>query len=349
MSAAASHMPAQDAVVAAMVAAGWSDAQIGAALRAALCGALAQPSHLTVATGGQEAHLGAEGGQPSQNATVAPVAHQPSQNAFHSDGRMKHWADAKALAKQRDPMLAAVAFEAMPGLTRVHRAIGIVLIRRFYNAKSGRCDPAVGTVAKAARCDRATVFRAIKVFERMGLMVRHSYAGHGHTNAYQPNWDRCAEVVASWQQSQNDRNVGQPSQEPSHNATQTQTENINTSTSGEIQRGGGTPVPKPKPNPKPRGKPHVADRRQINLMMPIPGGLHTASQGAVAHKKATQRLWAAFNDLHKGRGQMFANSISRDAWEDGVQAEMAKAGSGLAVLQDALMPQPPRRAGTGPP
>ena len=84
-------------------------------------------------------------------------------------------------------MIAHRVLAIRPGFSRAERLVGAALLGH-YNAKSARCDPAVGLLAKELGLKRDTVFAAIKGLIGAGLFERRSHGGRRHANAYLPIW-----------------------------------------------------------------------------------------------------------------------------------------------------------------
>jgi|GEM_PF-2904069 len=269
----------------------------------------------------------------SENATVVENS-APDATVGKPDGRMRDWADPQALAGKRDPMLLRFVFARDTRLSRSARAVGQAMSEGAFDPVSGRFAVAAATLARKAGCNRATVFRALNALENAGLIRRFSYAGVRHANAYQPVWDMFASVAKVLRDpvapSQNATVKSEPAHQPSQNATQ-------------IQRDIYTPAP--------RGETvgRRAPPQQIFMLLPMSGGLNGKTHGDIATTKATERLWVAFNDLHKGRGETFLRSMPQAAWKAGVDAEVRNRGKGLAALLAALERDGLRPTGTGPP
>jgi hypothetical protein len=70
--------------------------------------------------------------------------------------------------------------------------IAWVLLYRHMNAKTGRCDPSVPTIAEETLLSDSTVQRALRKFEYSGWFAIGigSRCNGGHTNAYKPNFEK---------------------------------------------------------------------------------------------------------------------------------------------------------------
>lgn len=75
-------------------------------------------------------------------------------------------------------------------LTDAHKTIAGAIVAHF-NEETGQCDPGIDRIVHLLGLNRATVFRALAAVERAGIIVRTSYDGKSHRNAYSPNWERC--------------------------------------------------------------------------------------------------------------------------------------------------------------
>ena len=72
--------------------------------------------------------------------------------------------------------------------------VAFVLLYRFYNARTGRCDPGQSTIAKACGITHRHVKRAIEELKAAGWLDVQVGAGSatkfGPTNSYTPRFDR---------------------------------------------------------------------------------------------------------------------------------------------------------------
>lgn len=291
-------------IAAAMFAAGWSDEMVGAAFRAGL--------------GAERAHVHALPGGTVENGTVATVpklAPLPAEQA--SNGTV----DISGLQVGNSPKaMARAAMAQHPHLTRSAARVGAAILDH-HNTKNGRCDPSIQRLVVRSGVSRRSVCRAIKALENYGILSHKICGGRHHCNFYTFDFERCAMLAQS--------TIGDSANSASPD-TQTLKENI-TTTSLSVSEVVGR-----------KGKAKPPDMRQAELpvMRPIASGKRGgAITSSMPYKKASARLWKAFDGLHQGRGSTFASSIPPEVWDDGVCAEMYERGSGLGVLQAGLMPE----------
>jgi hypothetical protein len=66
------------------------------------------------------------------------------------------------------------------------------LLYRHMNGTTGRCDPAIATLAEETGLQERSVQRAIRELEQSGWwhVAGRSGAGRGHTNSYRPNFEK---------------------------------------------------------------------------------------------------------------------------------------------------------------
>lgn len=215
---------------------------------------------------------------------------------------------------------ARAAMAQHPHLTRNGARVGLAILDH-RNSTTGRCDPGIQGIMVRSKVSHSGVFRAIKALVGYGFLWRDSYGGMNHCNSYVFDFERCAAMANG--------TVGNSVNSVTAD-TQTLKQNITTNSLRGSEVVGGN-----------------QGQRQLPLVQVVAGGSNIST---MARRKATTRLWKAFDALHKGRGAMMAKGISQEVWDTGVSAEMHKRGSGLAVLLDGLTPelQEPRQA-TGPP
>ncbi len=287
-------------VVAAMVAAGWSDAEIGAAMRAAVLA------------------------RQRQGATVSPVApagHRENETVAPSqaDDETVPYVPVRPLAVGRAGM------HADRRLSRGAQRVGAVLFD-LYDRKLGLCSVGTERLAARAGLSRATVFRALKALEMAGRIVRLPYGGIGHANAYRLILDGENETVGRDRRS---------------DETHSQSNIYKHPATGES--GGATVAPK-------RRRARPVDHRQGSLLLPVAGGraprvlvpavlMRRVGFDDLAARKATERLFAAYDAVMKGRAESACRGISPErqpewfaAWDDGVAAERHKPGSGIDLF-----------------
>jgi hypothetical protein len=60
----------------------------------------------------------------------------------------------------------------------------LVVLSEHRNQKTGRCDPNIETIARRARCSRASVFRALEELERLGELRIQRTRGRKRKNHY---------------------------------------------------------------------------------------------------------------------------------------------------------------------
>lgn len=89
---------------------------------------------------------------------------------------------------ERIRLVTAIAADRRCG--RVHLAVAHLLFCHFYGAETGRCDPSVGTLARAAATDQRYARQALHDLAEWGYVTIEIGAGtpgkFGATNAYTP-------------------------------------------------------------------------------------------------------------------------------------------------------------------
>jgi hypothetical protein len=76
--------------------------------------------------------------------------------------------------------------------SRAALLVAFNLLYRHMNGTTGRCDPAIATLAEETGLQERSVKRAIRELEQSGWwhVVGRSGAGRGHTNSYRPNFEK---------------------------------------------------------------------------------------------------------------------------------------------------------------
>lgn len=286
----------------------------------------------------------------AQNATVAPVALAHATVGEAAAAATVHetiHAPVRPLAVMRAGLNADAA------LSRAAARVGAVILDHF-DGKSGICCISGPALAQKTGLHLATVWRAVKALVAGGHFIRMSYEGIGHANAYRPLLDGNSRANATVDR-RNSRSA----------ATQSQREIYNPSDSG-LGSMAATVAPKP---PRKRRQ-RAPDPKQPQMLMPIPGDAQRRVVPPVlmcrvpfkdiAARKATERLFEAWDKATKGHGEQAARQLERApdpnffaAWDVGVAAERHAAGTGWAAFDaesDRLMAvAAAARRATGPP
>ena len=89
------------------------------------------------------------------------------------------------------PSIKTLAYKvicAHPELSGATKTVGAWIIEHF-NLETKRCDPGLTRLSRLAGCTERTVRRALKEFEKAGLIRWQRHKGHNWTNAYTVNWE----------------------------------------------------------------------------------------------------------------------------------------------------------------
>lgn len=212
------------------------------------------------------------------------------------------------------------------GLRPAARLVAARLVEHF-NLDTGRCDPAVGTLAAASGLDPRSVRRAIVELETARLVARDIHRGRNYSNAYRPNLHAMAQLSD---------NIGQlDSGEKPDGKTGLESAKTDSLTY--------LPVPaesvaraRAKPPPRPRQF-DPSRQHEMRLLSPVPG------RAAIAEVSAIDRLRSALNAHLSRFGPRAARSawaeIGDEIWSAAVAAETAGAGTGFPMLLEALGPK----------
>lgn len=231
-------------------------------------------------------------------AKPAPVAHKPP-------------AHAKSVGR--------TALSAM-GLSGRAVAVGSQLLQH-YNVATGRCDPGIGSLVKSTNMPRRAVQRAIAELQHAGAFAVVQNGGQRHANRYLPQWPSLVEIAAG---------VTASAPDLTRRGDKSGAQNLG-------KKPDSIPV-SVKAQGVRRKASAQADRRQLEIMMPIPGGRPPSAYAAIADTEARNRLRSEMSEHLRGLFPTdkagFAAAIQR-AWEVDMAAvlaaEIARKGSGMAV------------------
>lgn len=96
-----------------------------------------------------------------------------------------------------DTLIAHKAISLSDDLTGTEKRVAATIIDHF-NRKSGRCDPALGSIARLLGVNRRTVIRAVGSLVLKGYIRKTRHGGHYHRNSYEPIWSRFRGNAARW-------------------------------------------------------------------------------------------------------------------------------------------------------
>lgn len=108
--------------------------------------------------------------------------------------------------REGQKLAACYALHFMPGLTQRERRVAACLVWHA-NAKTGRCDPGMASLAKRTRLDKRDLRRAIKGLLEKGIIHR-ALRGQNST-AYRIAWDHFTKVFSEFE-------AGNPASETPH-------------------------------------------------------------------------------------------------------------------------------------
>ncbi len=233
----------------------------------------------------------------------------------------------------------AMARKAVPlcGLTQNAQEVLAALLD-FCNAETLRCHPGIDYIAlrlgRTGKDPRRHIRRAIDELCTAGLLRVAAHAGLRHANAYFPQWERLAEVVARFEAGGGVRIGEAQSDSPDNIVPQTQKKIHTSAIPRKVQRG------------------REPDRRQREMMLPVVidgGGAAVPPQpAAIAREQAGLRVMQALNRHLARFPPRFAErtraDIGAELLEAAVVAEVRERGAGIAVILDGLGPGPPAAA-----
>jgi len=247
-------------------------------------------------------------------------------------------ASADGLAHPRVKL--AVARKAIPlcRLTPNAQAVFAALLD-FCNVETLRCYPGIGHIArKLGRHEQKDpsrhIRRGIAELVKAGLLKVAAHAGLRHSNAYFPQWDRLAAIVAAFEAGEGVKpsDVRVQSDSPDRIVLQNQKKNL-PSVGRRVQRA------------------KQPDRAQRELMLPVvlQGGRATDAPSVPAgmpREQAGLRVMQAISRHVAGKGQGFAQqvreAIGPQLLEQAIAAEARARGSGFPIVLEALGPGPPK-------
>ncbi|GEM_PF-2368576 len=274
-------------------------------------------AHLLAAFERMCAAIGGAVAQVASTSSVAPV--NPATIAVVPRPRAVAYAvPDKAKVIGRKALLAS-------GLPESTLAVGSQLLEHF-NLDTGRCDPGATGIAVKLGVHIRTVQRGIKRLVEAGLFTVAQNAGRAHANAYFPVWPRLEELAATV-------SASPPllSLTPDKSGGQNQrTKPDIPSVVAKAQRARRQPVQDPQ-------------QREFALMRQIVGGKANQSISEAAQEATRTRLnaelRAVIDATFPDDKATFVAVITRTSAVDYgpiIAAEMARRGSGLSLLIDAV-------------
>jgi hypothetical protein len=94
-------------------------------------------------------------------------------------------------------LLAKGTIGLMSDLTSAEKRVAIAIIDHF-NRRTGRCDPSLERLAAILDINVKTVKEAVKKLDELQIILKKSFAGKYHCNAYQPNWHLLQTMDEDW-------------------------------------------------------------------------------------------------------------------------------------------------------
>ena len=223
----------------------------------------------------------------------------------------------------------AVARKAVPLLAVPDNAKQVLAaLLDFCNGETLRCYPGIGRIAlKLGRSGQKDpgrhIRRGIAQLVAAGVLKVAAHAGLRHSNAYFPQWERLAAVVAEFELGSARRGAGESgsqSDSPDRIVLQTQKKIPPSVTPRRVQRG--------EPDRR---------QRQLPLVAVVPSGM--------PREQAGLRVMQAVAAHCRGRSATFIAQFRADIGDDlleaAISAEVRAKGSGIGVILDGLGPGPP--------
>src|SRR3954468_11000370 len=96
-----------------------------------------------------------------------------------------------------DTFIAHKAVSLSDDLTGTEKRVAATIIDHF-NRGTGRCDPALGSIARLLGVSRRTVIRAVGSLVLKGYIRKTRHGGYYHRNSYEPIWSRFRTIAAKW-------------------------------------------------------------------------------------------------------------------------------------------------------
>lgn len=224
----------------------------------------------------------------------------------------------------------AVARKAIPLLAVTPNAQAVMAaLLDFCNVDTLRCFPGLDHIAlklgrSGQKDPRRHIRRGIADLVEAGLLKVAAHGGMRHANAYFPQWDRLAAVVAAFEAGEHGAGrVRVQSDSPDRIVPQTQKK---IPTSVEVKR-------------VQRARAAEPDRRQrqLPLVSVVPPG--------IPREQAGLRVMQALSAHLRGRPPRFAERVRADIdaelLEAAITAEVREKGRGIAVILEGLGPGPP--------
>ncbi|MBR1285369.1 helix-turn-helix domain-containing protein [Bradyrhizobium sp. AUGA SZCCT0177] len=96
-----------------------------------------------------------------------------------------------------DTFVAHKAISLARDLTGTEKRVAATIIDH-YNRKTGRCDPALSSIARLLGLSRRTIIRAVGSLALKGYIRKVRHGGYFHRNSYEPVWSRFRSDAAKW-------------------------------------------------------------------------------------------------------------------------------------------------------
>jgi hypothetical protein len=242
-----------------------------------------------------------------------------------------------------DTFVAHKAISLAEDLTGTEKRVAATIID-YFNRKTGRCDPALGSIARLLGLSRRTIIRAVGSLVLKGYIRKTRHGGYFHRNSYQPIWSRFRTNAAKWteQRAANQRSRMTDASPLGRQAwhlggdtdvTQTCTNNSLKRTSAVASSGTQT-----RRSSKPATSEGLTNEVNRTPAYPI---VHQrfhvkSSRSVVAARDAAERRWnealtkqfAAAPDVFFG----LIDAIDSELQSAATDAELQKPGSGVAFL-----------------
>ena len=238
----------------------------------------------------------------------------------------------------------AVARKAVPfcGVSRnAQEVLGALL--DFCNKDTLRCCPGLDFIVKrlgrGGADPRRHVRRGIGELVTAGLLKVAAHAGMRHANAYFPQWDRLAGVVAAFESG---LGVRVQSDSPDSFVPQTQKKIPTSATPRTVQRARAAALVEPDRRQRQLPLVAVVPRSPERLAAPereasVPPGVPREQAGV----RVMQALTAHLRDKPPRFAERVRADIGSDLLEAAITAEVRTKGGGIAVILDGLGPGPP--------
>lgn len=234
---------------------------------------------------------------------------------------------ARTLARAKDAVIRAAELSAVE--SRIASAI-----LSHYNRRTGRCDPGLEAIGRAANTSARTARRMVKRLAALGLFAVDQHRGYRHANAYRPLWSRLLGLapvhVTGAGNAANLAPLAQSGQIDAANAATADPQTIESNpepmvTGGNSGRGAWDPK-------RLAGQSVGREPYQISLPLPIAGGrapadrIEAAIRGKYRDHDARKTYLAAWWALGDAERAGFRGNLS--AFETWLRAQGPTAGQG---------------------